>query len=247
VTPRAGRTVELNALWFNALMTASVLASRLGNGAAAKSLEESAERVKAAFNQRFWNGNLQFCYDVLGDEGNDAALRPNQVLAISLPHAVLNSDRRIAVLQRVRDELQTPYGVRSLGPREAGYQGKYLGNIVSRDSAQHQGSVYPWLIGPLATAYLKIHGRGESERATVLKWIEPCLGYMEGDGLGQLRELFDGDAPHAPRGAIASALGVAEILRVYAREVLGISSLRTKPRPISPLPEEPQAVGGTRK
>ena len=228
VTPRRGRTVELNALWFNALMTASRLASKLGESAAAREWEELAQKVRVSFNRRFWNAKLDCCFDVVGDDGPDASMRPNQIFAISLPHPVLSPERYKAVIGRVMEVLLTSKGLRSLGRHEAGYRGNYAGNVVSRDGAQHQGSVYPWLLGPLATAYLRAHGRTQETTAKVLQWIEPCLEYMDGDGLGQMCELFDGDAPHASRGAIASALGAAEMLRTYVRDVLGIAMLRTK-------------------
>jgi predicted glycogen debranching enzyme len=248
VTPRRGRTVDLNALWFNALMTGSRLASKLGKTAAAKQWEDEANVVRESFNGRFWNAKLDCCFDVVTDDGADASIRPNQIFAISLPHAVLAAQRHQAVIQRVQDELLTPRGLRSLGRREPGYQGKYIGNVVSRDGAQHQGSVYPWLLGPLAAAYLKTHGRSAGNMAKVLQWIGPCLEYMEGDGLGQLCELFDGDAPHAARGAMASALSAAEILRMYARDILGITVLSNRPRPIRQAAGiEPQVAASTGK
>jgi predicted glycogen debranching enzyme len=248
VTPRRGRTVELNALWFNALMTAGRLASKLGETAAARKWEELAQKVRASFNHRFWNADLNCCFDVVTDDGVDASIRPNQIFAISLPHAVLAAERHKAVIGRITEELLTPNGLRSLARREPGYRGHYAGNVVSRDGAQHQGSVYPWLLGPLAMAYLKTHGRSQDTTAKILQWIEPSLEYMEGEGLGQLCELFDGDSPHAPRGAIASALGAAEMLRTYVRDVLGISMLRTKPRPIPPpAGVEPQAISPAAK
>lgn len=234
LTPRRGRTVELNALWFNALVTASRLATRLGIDAPISQWEELAAKVQSSFNARFWNPQLDCCLDVIDDESTDASLRPNQIFAMSLPHAVLAADRHAAVLQRVIDELLTPHGVRTLGRREPGYQGKYTGDVVSRDRAQHQGSAYPWLLGPLATAYVKNRGRSPETTATIMQWIAPCLEYMEGDGLGQICELFDGNEPQSPRGAVASALGAAEMLRTYAREVLGTPVLRPKHRPIPP-------------
>jgi len=229
-------------------MTASRLASKLGKTALATEWEEFARKVRTSFNQYFWNPKLDCCFDVLADEGgNDASIRPNQLFAISLPHAVLEPDRHRAMIQRVRDELQTARGLRTLGTRDHGYQGKYAGGVVARDSAQHQGSIYPWLLGPLATAYLKTYGRDEETKSNVLQWITPCLEFMEGDGLGQLSELFDGDAPHTPRGAPAAALSAAEMLRTYARDILGISMLRTKLRPIPPSPAEPPVASSAGK
>jgi hypothetical protein len=159
VTPRQGRTVELNALWYNALRTAAVLASHLGNKTAAQELESLAKNVQASFNQRFWNPNVSGCFDIAENDQQDSSIRPNQLLAISLPYPVLSADRHVAVIELVLRELRTPMGVRSLSPRDPAYQAQYTGNVLSRDRAQHQGSVYPWLIGPLATAFLRAFGR----------------------------------------------------------------------------------------
>jgi predicted glycogen debranching enzyme len=231
VTPRQGRTVELNALWYNALMTAGLLASKVGKQALAWQWEELARRVQASFNRRFWNANLDCCYDVVEDDGLDASVRPNQIFAISLPHAVLAVERHRAVIQKVMEELLTPMGVRSLSARDPAFQGRYGGNVVSRDRAQHQGSVYPWLLGPLATAYAKAWGRSEETIFKISQWVAPCLDYLAGDGLGQICELFDGESPKAGRGAPASALSVAEVLRCYMQEVLGIAMAPKRARP----------------
>jgi predicted glycogen debranching enzyme len=238
MTPRAGRTVELNALWFNALRTGAAMASRLSRGETGREWEAMAQKVQASFNKRFWNAERNCCFDVVDDGGTDASIRPNQIFAISLPNPVLAPERCKHVLQVVMDELLTPMGVRSLARGEAAYMGHYGGNPVSRDRAQHQGSVYPWLLGPLAIAYVRTFGRNSDSISKISGWLEPCLKYMSSDGLGQLSELCDGDAPHTPRGAIASALSVAEVLRCYSQEVLGIAAARPKIRPIS------QGLGG---
>ena len=246
ITPRWGRTVELNALWYNALMTASRLAGKIGKPALAEQWEESAQMVKETFNRRFWNPKLDCCYDLVDDGFNDSSLRPNQIFAISLPFAVLSPERQRPVMTRVIDELLTPMGVRSLSRRDAGYQGKYAGNVVSRDRAQHEGSVYPWLLGPLARAYQKSSGVSSQTTEKIAQWIEPCLHYMEGDGLGQICELFSGDTPQTTGGAIASALGTAELLRTYARDVLGIKMIASKSR--FAVPEGlPQATASLRE
>jgi predicted glycogen debranching enzyme len=233
MTPRAGRTVELNALWFNALRTGAAMALRLSRGELAREWEGLAQKVQSSFNKRFWNAERNCCYDVVDDGGSDASLRPNQILAISLPNPVLSPERCKHVVQLVVDELLTPMGVRSLARSEAAYMGHYGGNTVSRDRAQHQGSVYPWLLGPLAIAYVRTFGRNSDSISKISGWLEPCMNYMSSAGLGQLCELCDGDSPHTARGAIASALSVAEILRCYSQEVLGIAAARPKIRPIS--------------
>jgi len=223
VTPRQGRPVELNALWFNALKIAAQIAGRLGRETVKADWESLAARVKSAFNQRFWNDDLGCCFDVVEDHGNDPAIRPNQIFAISLPHPVLVAERHVLVVRKVVDALVTRFGVRTVAATDPSYQGRYEGNIVSRDRAQHQGSAYPWLFGPLAKAYLRAYGRNEVSISKIRQWIEPCLERIEGDGLGQIGELFDGSAPHRPGGALASALSTAELLRCYAEEVLGLS------------------------
>lgn len=250
VTPRQGRTVELNALWYNALRTAGVLASQLGNKTAAQELESLAKDMQASFNRRFWNPQQGGCYDIAEKDQQDSSIRPNQLLAISLPYPVLSADRHVAVIELVLRELRTAMGVRSLAPRDPAYQGQYAGNVVARDRAQHQGSVYPWLLGPLATAFLRTFGREDASIATVRQWLEPCLDYLQGDGLGQLCELFDGDEPHRPRGAPASAISVAEVLRCYAQDVLGMASVKPPPRPLATPPDalpplgSPSPIGG---
>jgi predicted glycogen debranching enzyme len=232
MTPRMGRTVELNALWFNALRTAGALATRLSKGALAHEWEALAQKVQAAFNRKFWNAELKCCYDVVEDDGVDAAVRPNQILAISLPNPVLAPERCKDVVRMVIDELLTPMGVRSLWRRDAAYVGHYGGNVVSRDRAQHQGAVYPWLLGPLAIAYVRTFGRNSDSILKISQWLEPCLEYMSSAGLGQICELCDGDAPHTAGGAMASALSVAEVLRCYWQDILGNAAGRSRVRPI---------------
>jgi len=176
--------------------------------------------MKLSFNARFWNANANCCYDVIDHLGADPAVRPNQLLAVSLPFPVLAQNRFDAVLERMRAELLTPFGLRTLAPTDRNYRGTYAGDVVSRDRAHHQGSVFPWLLGPMVTAYVKIHGRGQGARSEAEQLLAGCLRYVRSTGQGQLCELFDGDAPHRPGGAIASAVSVAEILRCYKEDVL---------------------------
>ncbi len=135
------------------------------------------------------------------DDGVDASIRPNQILAISLPYPVLAPERNESVIQLVLNELLTPMGVRSFSRRDPAYQGHYGGNVVSRNRAQHQGSVYPWLLGALAVAYMRTMGRDDDSVTKIHQWLEPCLRYISGDGIGQICELCDGDAPHAAQGS----------------------------------------------
>ena len=236
VTPRGGKAVEVNALWHNALRCGAELAEACGRTEQAADLARLADAVKASFNRRFWNAAANCCYDTIDDLGADPAIRPNQLLAISLAHPVLTPNRFEPLLDVVRTQLMTPFGPRTLAPADPAYRGHYAGDIVSRDRAYHQGSVHPWLLGHYVTAYLKIHGRGAGARAEARQLLEPCLAYLRTVGCGQLCELFDGDAPHRPGGAIASAAAVAELLRSYAQDVLDR-------RPAADRPTSPVAVG----
>jgi glycogen debranching enzyme len=222
VTPRAGMPVELNALWYNAVCVMAELSDRFGESAWAAELTDVARSIKEAFNRRFWNDAGGGCYDVVAnDEGQapDASVRPNQLLAASLPFAVLDRSRHAEVLEKVRAELLTPVGVRTLSPSDPDYHPRYAGNVAARDRAHHNGSAFPWLLGPLVTVHAKVHGRGEKARAEAAEMVRGCLDYLRGDGLGQVCELFDGSAPHAPGGALAAAAAVGELLRCYAEDV----------------------------
>lgn len=248
ITPRHGRPVEVNALWYNALRAAAELSEHLGEADGAAELSAVAATVKGAFNRRFWNEELFCCYDVVGDDWRDASVRPNQLLAASLPFPVLEIDRHEIVLEWVTSTLQTPFGVRTLAGDDPAYQPHYGGNVVARDRAQHNGSAFPWLLGPLADTYARVHGRGGAARAAIKEMLRPCIEYLGGEGMGQLCELFDGNPPHHPGGAIASAPAVAEVLRAYAQHVMDEPAPRAPAlemtvsdlSAISPAPPAPQ-------
>jgi predicted glycogen debranching enzyme len=220
VTPRQGKCVELNALWYNVLRVAADLAERFDEHRLAGELTGLAGSVKEAFNRSFWNEAAGCCFDVVDGGAKDGAVRPNQLLAVSLPFAVLDMERQGAVVEKVRKELLTPVGVRTLAPSDPNYQGHYRGGVVARDRAMHQGTAYPWLLGALVSAYVRVNGRGEETRAEARKMVDGCLCYMREEGIGQICELFDGDAPHHGGGGIASALSVGEILRCWMEDVL---------------------------
>jgi len=152
---------------------------------------------------------------------------------------VLSQDRFEPVLDRVRNELLIPTGVRTLAPTDRRYQGHYGGNIVSRDRAYHQGSAFPWLLGAYIDAYLRVNGHGEGARTEARALLDQCLNYLQGDGLGQLCELFDGDRPHRAGGAIASATSVAEILRAYAE---GVLAMQPTPQPVKTPSADPAKI-----
>jgi predicted glycogen debranching enzyme len=210
VTPRRGKAVELSALWFNALRLMADWAKSLGEDPT--EYLRHAERAQVSFNQRFWNPATQALFDVVdGEVGDDAAIRPNQIFALSLQYPVLAPSRWKAVLTKVREELLTPVGLRSLAPDHPDYKATYDGDLRSRDAAYHQGTVWGWLIGHFIDATLKVNPDRAAARA-LLKGFESHLG--EG-GLGQISEIFDASPPFRPRGCIAQAWSVAETLRAW--------------------------------
>jgi predicted glycogen debranching enzyme len=214
VTPRVGKPVEINALWFNAVETMASFAPVVKQSA--EPFKKLAARVKESF-AKFWNAPAGYCYDVIDAPGigNDAALRPNQIFAVSLPRTLLPAEQQKAVLDICARRLVTSYGLRSLAQSEPGYQGHYGGNIKERDGAYHQGTVWGWLLGPFVLAHLRVY----ADRAAALSFLEPLGKQIHSHGLGTLSEIFDGDAPHTPRGCIAQAWTVAEVLRAWRATV----------------------------
>ena len=243
ITPRQGRTVELNALWYNAVRIAADLCERFDRKVWAAEMLRLAESIHHAFDRRFWNELAGCCFDVVTDRGADPSIRPNQIFAASLPYSVLSMHRHAAVVQKVREMLLTPMGVRTLAPSDPSYQGHYRGDVVQRDRAYHQGSAYPWLLAALADATVKTQHRSHASRSDARELLEGCLRHLKTTGLGQLPELFDGDAPHRPGGAIASARSVGEVLRAYVEDVLGFEprsqlteTVRTRAEEQAPSP-----------
>ncbi len=209
VTPRIGKPIEINALWYNALMTMRSFARRLKKPTA--TYEASAKRVRASF-QRFWNEQAGYCYDVIdGPAGLDASLRPNQVFAVSLPESPLAPEQQRAIVDACARELLTSHGLRSLSPNHPDYRGHYGGTPLERDSAYHQGTVWGWLLGPFALVHLRVY----EDPATAASFLAPMADHIKVHGMGSASEIFDGDPPHTPRGCIAQAWTVAEILRAW--------------------------------
>jgi predicted glycogen debranching enzyme len=213
VTPRRGKAVEINALWYNALRLTAEWTALQGDRAAAERLSAFADRAYESFNRRFWYAPGHHLFDVVdGERGDDPSLRPNQVFAISLEHPVLAPERWAPVMEVVRDRLLTPVGLRSLGPDEPDFKAQYYGDLRSRDAAYHQGTVWGWLIGPYVDAWLKLHPGATDEAARCLDGLAAHLGQA---GLGTISEIFDAMPPFTPRGCIAQAWSVAEALRLW--------------------------------
>jgi predicted glycogen debranching enzyme len=216
VTPRRGKTIEINALWYNALRLMQNWLEEEKSGAAAESIREQAEKAYHSFNQRFWYEPEGYLYDVVDGEGgkNDPSCRPNQLLAISLDHPVLDPQRWGSVLKIVEERLLTPFGLRSLDPHSPDYKSRYDGDLRARDAAYHQGTVWAWLIGPFIDAWLKVHPGDKEGARRFLSGFESHLGDA---GVGSISEIFDAIAPFTPRGCIAQAWSVAEVLRCLVK------------------------------
>ena len=213
VTPRHGKPVEIQALWYNALSTMESLAQRFGERTDAAHYKQLADRARNSFCGQFWNEAAGCLFDVVSGDSRDNAIRPNQVFAVSLFHGMLSREKATRVVAAVERHLLTPYGLRSLAPSDPQYRGRYEGNPWSRDSAYHQGTVWPWLMGPFLTAYLKVNARSAEARNQAAEWLTEFRRYIEEEGLGQIPEVFDGDAPHRAGGCLAQAWSVAELLR----------------------------------
>jgi predicted glycogen debranching enzyme len=211
VTPRRGKAVEINALWHNALCLLAGWLGERGRADDAERWSSAAATVRRSFNRRFWYAEGGYLYDVVdGEGGDDAALRPNQVMAISLPHAVLARERWGDVLRVVRQRLLTPFGLRTLAPGHPDYRDRYDGDIRARDAAYHQGTVWPWLVGPFVDAWLKAHPQ---ERRTPRDLLAAFDRHLDEACVGSISEIFDAEPPFHARGCVAQAWSVAEVLR----------------------------------
>jgi predicted glycogen debranching enzyme len=231
VTPRRGKAVEINALWFNALKVMEGWAEEQGDSPA--EYRERADRVQRAFNDRFWFAGGSYLYDVIDGEAGvtDAKCRPNQVLAIALPNPVLARERWEPVMRVVRDRLLTPVGLRSLAPTDGDYKSRYFGDLRARDAAYHQGTVWGWLVGPFVDAWLKVYPDDLSGARHALEGFVP---HLDDACIGSISEVFDAEAPFTPRGCIAQAWSVAEVLRAWVKV----------DRHAVQLPPQPSAVEG---
>jgi predicted glycogen debranching enzyme len=220
VTPRSGAPVEVNALWYNALKILAEFSMLVGQYSLKSDCLKLAEKVQASFVEKFWNENLECLYDVVGFNVPDASVRPNQLFALSLPFSLLPKEKEERIFKIIASKLYTPLGLRTLAPDDKNYKGSYQGDRWLRDGAYHQGTVWPWLLGPFMTALVKL--KGEKGRQMVLELLSPIFSHLQDAGIGFISEIFWGDFPHYPVGCIAQAWSVAEVLRAYVEEGLGI-------------------------
>jgi glycogen debranching enzyme len=216
VTPRRGKAVEINALWYNALRLLEDWLRQEDRADEANGIAEHAAKAKASFNERFWFAEGGYLYDVIDGEtgGPDPACRPNQLFAISLEHPVLKEDRWERVVQVAKDKLLTPVGLRSLAPGDKDYKARYDGDLRSRDAAYHQGTVWAWLMGPFVDAWLKVY---PDDLETARGFLEGFKAHLRSACVGSISEIFDAEPPFTPRGCCAQAWSVAEVLRCYAK------------------------------
>lgn len=224
VTPRAGKTCEINALWYNALKTASTLGKLLGKDSDV--FDSLAKKAAENFEDLFWNPEENCLFDCVfeDEEGRlikDPAIRPNQVLAVSLPHTMLPSEKEKAIVDRVERELLTPFGLRTLSRAHPDYRGRYHDGPEERDLAYHNGTVWPWLLGPFVSAYMKVNNYSKKSREDMRALLLGFDKHLEEAGVGSISEVFDGDFPYTPGGCIAQAWSISEVLRAYVEDVLG--------------------------
>lgn len=214
-TPRYGKAVEVNALWYNAVCNCAEF--YMGKDAVlAERFRNLAERIADSFCRCFWFQQGRYLYDCVTNEYKDASVRPNQIFAVSLPFSPLDIEQQKSVVACVEENLLTPYGLRTLAPGDSKYIGTYRGGPKERDSAYHQGTVWPWLIGAFTEAYLKINNYSRQSKKISADRLEPLIDHFSNSGcIGSISEVFDGDEPHQPGGAFAQAWSVAEVLRAY--------------------------------
>jgi len=210
VTPRRGKAVEINALWYNALKLMEHWAAERGDPIA-RDYADRAAQAQQSFNRRFWYAQGGYLYDVVDtwEGGDDPKCRPNQILAVALPHAVLQRDRWEPVVRTVRERLLTPVGLRSLAPDDPDFKPRYYGDLRARDAAYHQGTVWAWLAGPFVDAWRRTFPGDEAGARAVLEGVVD----LDDACVGSISEVFDADPPFTPRGCIAQAWSVAEVLR----------------------------------
>ena len=220
ITPRIGKPVEINALYYNALRLVAQWAGEFGHTADQARWRADADRVEESFGLAFWNPARGCLHDVIGRDGTaDPSLRPNQLIAASLRYPLVRGERLNSMLAIVEQQLLTPYGLRTLAPGEPGYQSRYRGGPLERDGAYHQGTVWPWLLGPYVRAWLRAHGRSPAGLAQCRTLLAPLQRHLDEACLGSISEVFDAEEPHLAGGAPAQAWSVAELLRLLSFEL----------------------------
>jgi predicted glycogen debranching enzyme len=227
VTPRHGKPIEIQALWARALEIGARLATEFGEPAYAVRCREDRRQAVASFRAKFWNEAGGFLYDVIdGPKGNDASIRPNQIYAISLCDDLVTNEQARQILQIVEEHLLTPVGLRTLSPKDSRYRPRYEGAVVERDGAYHQGTVWPYLLGPFVTAWLKVNGKNSAKRAAARAFLNGLEGHLHDACLGQVSEIFDAETPHYARGCFAQAWSVAEPLRALIEDLGTTTSIQ---------------------
>lgn len=217
-TPRHGKPVEINALWYNALCVTAELTERFGEDPAP--YRQLAERVAVSFRKEFWNAQENCLYDVIEENGKDASIRPNQIYAVSLPHTMLTNEQALCVVNTVEKKLLAGPGIRSLSSDHKDYHGIYCGSLPKRDAAYHQGTAWGFLMGGFLSAYLKVHQYSPQAQKQALQYLAPVRTHLLEEGcIGSISEIFDGDIPHTCRGCYAQAWSVGEILRCYTQDI----------------------------
>ncbi|MGI5945464.1 MAG: amylo-alpha-1,6-glucosidase [Methanosarcina flavescens] len=225
ITPREGKACEINALWYNALKTASSLGTFLEKNVSF--YETLAAGVASNFENVFWNPEKNCLFDLVsqdeaGNEVKDPAIRPNQIFAVALPYTMLSPEKEKAIVDRVEKDLLIPFGLRTLSTDHPLYKGRYQGDPATRDAAYHNGTAWPWLLGAYVKAYRKVHNYSKESLEDMRALLQGFDAHLETAGIGTISEVFDGDYPHSPGGCISQAWSVAEILRAYVEDVLGI-------------------------
>lgn len=218
ITPRIGKPVEIQALWYNALRAMADFAEHFDDEEGVNKYEAMANAAKEGFIQAFWNEAEQCLFDVVGNGARDGAVRPNQIFAVSLTYTMLEAEQARKVVEKVENELLTPVGLRSLSPKDSHYCPIYIGSPLARDSAYHQGTVWAWLIGGFVDALRKVSVNREETERKAREILSHFNEHFSEAGLGQISEIFDADAPHKPRGCFAQAWSVAEVLRVLRND-----------------------------
>jgi glycogen debranching enzyme len=250
ITPRTGKPVEIQALWYNALRIMEDLARRFADPSSETLFGGLAAEAQESFNTRFWNPTAGCLYDVVENGHADGSMRPNQIFAVSLPHGMLPAEKARSVVQTVQSELLTPMGLRTLSRHDPRYRARYEGGVTERDTAYHLGTVWPWLMGPFITAYLKVNQWSESARQQAESWLAGFAEHVTAAGLGHICEIADAEYPFTPRGCIAQAWSVAEILRaatedVYAAQLAPSKTAKHGSRKAVAVPELAKAAGSS--